>query len=134
MIRITKLPSIVENEDRWGIPTGTFYVSYVNGYVDEDLWSKIQEFEDYYFSEESKNPINFPELPHMSKIIGYAKTTIWQLNLCIDCSQENPTFIRSFALFGKKTFHIWTSEYDEKAKFLQKQVDQMNKKVQKEIK
>lgn len=54
MIRIAKIPYIKEDTDRWGIPLGTFSVVDVQGEIDEDKWTKIQEYEGYYISEGAK--------------------------------------------------------------------------------
>ena len=150
MIRIAKIPYIQEDTDRWGRPEGTFSVIDTQGEIDEITWVKIQEFEGYHLSDEAKkeeealkveleartklgtlssfadNEItNF--VPHMVKVIRYCGSQIWQFNLRTKTiSEEESEYIRSYAIFGEVTLHEWTSEHDEKVKFLNEQVKQMN--------
>jgi len=148
MIRIAKLPYIIEDSDRWGRPLGTFSVIDIQGDLDEETWAKVKEFESYHISDGAKEDTkimkecldnvisgtvvldvnNMPKLPYMTKLIGYCNSQIYQFNLRTKNSTENDfDYIRSYGIFGEITNYEWTPEHDEKVKDLQKQVDQMNK-------
>lgn len=151
MIRIAKMPYIQEDTDRWGRPLGTFSVVDVQGDIDEDKWNRIQEYEGYFLSEGAKedeatmkahiykaivtgnvNQADFPKLPHMRKVIDYAKSLIWQFNLLTQESGDESKYIRSYAIFNEKTLHEWTPEHDEKVKYLKEQAAVMSKETKKE--
>jgi len=147
MIRIAKMPYIVEDTDRWGRPLGTFSVVDIQGEIAKEMWGKIQEYEGYSLSKEAKedeaiakiyvdqaiilgdlNINEFPNLPHMNKLIGYCKSLIWQFNLRVSQSDDlsEAEYIRSYAKFDQKTLHEWTAEHDEKVKMLKEQATKMN--------
>jgi hypothetical protein len=151
MIKIAKLPCIQEDTDKWGRPLGTFSVVDIQGYIDEYRWNKIQAFEGYYLSEGAKedeaimkkhidNALvlgtqeafkvgSLPTLPNMEKAFGDCKSMIYQFNLRLDSKNEDVSeYVRSFATFGEKTLYAWTPEHDEKVKFFQTKVAEMNKK------
>ena len=149
MIRIAKIPFIQEDTDRWGRLLGTFSVVDIQGEIYEHLWAQIQEFEGYYLSEGAKSDEaimksyisdsivlgnlitdQLPTLPHMAKVIGYAKSLMWQFNLRTKkISEEEFEYMRSYAVFGEITLHAWSPEHDKRVEFLKQQVMEMNSKL-----
>lgn len=139
MIRICKTPSIREYDDRWGRPTGEYYVEDTQGDVPEEMWEEIKRYESYYTSEEGikeqedlkvqmDQGASVYELsaPVMQSLITRAGGQLWQMNLRFKENGDESEYIRTFALFGEITLHVWTPEHDEKVKTLQVEVNRLN--------
>lgn len=146
MIRIAKMPFIIEDTDRWGVGLGTFSVVDVQGEMPEEMWSRVKEFEGYHLSTEGQAETEaFKEaskaaalagidsvthtMPYMKKVIGYCNSQLWEFNLRVCEVGDDTYYIRSYAKFAQITLHEWTPEHDEKVNQLKEQAKQMNVKV-----
>jgi hypothetical protein len=140
MKRICKLPSIQEYADRWGAPTGQYYVNDVQGEIDEEMWGEVKLFEGYYTSPEtakevemvkemvSTGVINKKNFPIMERLLSRAGGQIWQMNLRYKVLDDATSeYVRTYAVFGEVTLREWTEEHDKKVLELQKKVDRKNK-------
>lgn len=145
MVRICKLPCIVEDTDQWGRGLGTYSVQDVQGEIAESLWENLKAYEGYYESEEhlslaSKvkglDPSTLiatiqENTPEMKRLIGMPNSLIWQFNMRVKVLNETNhgeegEYVRSFGTFGQRTLAEWTPEHDEKVKRLQAECDRMN--------
>lgn len=143
-VKICKVPYIFEETDRWGLPDGTYHIRHLVGYVDDQLWRDIQEFEQYETYgglEEYASIGNFlkqggsasdVKAPIMERLLKRSKGMLWQFNMAttqrLDDKDDERYYIRTYAEFNKKTLMEWEPEFDDRIKFLQTQCDLLNKK------
>ena len=139
MIRIGVSPSIVHEEDRWGVSLPTFMVHGYFGYVDKKFWEDLKEFQNHSIAEEvadlcyrtgtSYQSIVDGEidLPITKRLITMAHGQVWQFNMMKKPSGDE--WIRSFACLGEKTHKRWTFVDDLKLKYLNWKCKKMNEKV-----
>lgn len=137
MVRIAKMPYIVEDTDRWGRAEGTYSVVDIQGEMEVGMWIKVQEFEGYNLSNEAlaeqqvlraeiearikKETLHRFEttemikfLPYMTKVINYCGSQLWQFKLRTSDIDNDSDYIRSYGIFGEKTLQEWTPEHDVK--------------------
>lgn len=139
MIRIAKMPYLTEDTDRWGWGLGTYSVVDVQGYMEDQMWNRVQEFEGYYLSVEDKTKASLhgigidsisEMLPYMKKVLAYTNNSlIWEFNLFVSQLKDpsEAKYLRSYAVFGEKTLHEWTPEHDVKVALLKEEAKGMSK-------
>lgn len=143
MIRVCKTPSIKEYEDRWGQPTGQFYVEDIQGDISLQMWEDIRLYESYYETQEGKqemdeankmlaagSTVSQIDMPLMKKLLDKAGGhMMWQFNMRTKILDDDTAdYVRSYALFGEKTLSAWSPSHNERVKKLQEEVDRMNSK------
>jgi hypothetical protein len=143
MIKIGKMPRILEDADRWTVGTGTFYVEKIVGFVQEDFWKELQQFEQYSLTEAGKAEMesaaaqvragNFRsetiDIPIMNRLLGRSKSITWQFNMLLDDTHEvglEPQYIRSYATFDKITLVPWSDLMDREVEALEAKCLKMN--------
>lgn len=125
---------------------GTYYVNYSKGYIDADLWEKVNKFQSY-----GKTPETIAEqqkaqellaqgakpedtVPLMKEYIGFnsSKLLLWQLNLrtnetLLEIHEGDNDYVRTFTVFGEPNLFIWDPSFDDSALLLQEKVEELNK-------
>lgn len=94
-VRVCSKPYIAEDSDRWGIPTGLHYLSYIeSGFVNKNLFEKLQKFIEF-------NKLDNAEaLKDLFKETGF-KSTVVEFNIMRTLDSDD--YIRVAATLGSNS-------------------------------
>jgi hypothetical protein len=140
MIKIGKTPQIVEIFDDFGSSTGKFRVECQVGYISEELWRDLQEFQSYSMSREptfqNQNVLVFTDdeieaqVPEMTRLIKRAGGNVWHFNMVQPQKHGYNNFASCTAVLGKRTLKRWTWVDDLKLALLRLKTSMMSYPIQ----
>lgn len=104
MIRVCNVPRLIEYDDKWGAPTGTYGVRYSVFWLEESTWRFIDEFQNFNM----QGPITQDWVDRLNRLIRVSMQCVYQFN-----GRKPNGYVRQRVALGEPDFAVWEPVFGE---------------------